>query len=281
MRITRPAGLDVMPPGYGPLFDQAVAVFAADERVRAMWIHGAVARGAADAGCDLDVSIAVRDDDFDEFAGEWRTWLAAITPTVLARSIRLGSFYSLTPGCERFDVITDAVSKLPDTVLRRRIVVFDRDDLHCLVPPPDDPPPNPATISYLIEEILRQAANFPVAIVRDDWLQGVIAVQQVQLMLYQLFAESNKPQPPTGMKQWSFRLTPYQRQVLLRLPAAAPAEESVLEARAAAFTAFFREAPPIARSNGVAWPAEIEHAVRSYLATQGVPLPEAAPESLP
>jgi hypothetical protein len=27
------------------------------------------------------------------------------------------------------------------------------------------------------------------------------------MFLYQLFAESNKPAPPTGPKQWSFKLT--------------------------------------------------------------------------
>jgi hypothetical protein len=70
--------------------------------------------------------------------------------------------------------------------------------------------------------------------VRDDWLLGVVAVQQVQLFLYELFAESNKPMPPAGPKQWSSKLTPYQRQVLEGLPAAAPSEQSVLAARPAA-----------------------------------------------
>ena len=76
-------------------------------------------------------------------------------------------------------------------------------------------------ITYLIEETLRQAANFPAVLVRDDWLLGAVAVQQVQTFLYQLFAESNKPAPPTGPKQWSSKLTSSQREVLSGLPAAA------------------------------------------------------------
>lgn len=110
-------------------------------------------------------------------------------------------------------------------------------------------------IAYLIEETIRQAANFPTVIVRDDWLMGVVAVQQVQLFLYQLFAESNKPMPPTGPKQWSLRLTPLQRQVLQSLPTAAPSPESVLAARDAAFTVFFRDAPPIAQRSNVPGPS--------------------------
>ena len=128
-------------------------------------------------------------------------------------------------------------------------------------------------ITYLIEETLRQAANFPAVLVRDDWLLGVVAVQQVQMFLYQLFAESNKPAPPTGPKQWSFKLTSSQRQVLSGLPAAAPSPDSVLAAREATFAVFFREAPPIAARNGIGWPSRLEQAVRDYLREQGVPLP--------
>jgi hypothetical protein len=272
--ITRPSALSVLPPGYDPLFDRAASVFAADDRIRAMWVHGAMGRGAADAGSDLDISLAVRDADFSAFAAEWESWLAEIATTLTARKIRDGSFYALTTTCERFDVISEPVSKLPDTPFRRRIAVFDKDGLDRLIPIPDDPPPNTAHIAYVIEETLRQAANFPTVVVRDDWLMGVVAVQQVQLFLYQLFAESNKPAPPTGPKQWSFKLTTRQRQLLEDLPTAAPNEQSVKEARAAAFALFFTEAPSIAKVNGVAWPTELETAVRAHLNKAGLPLPK-------
>ena len=101
----------------------------------------------------------------------------------------------------------------------------------------------------------------------------MIAVQQVQLFLYELFAESNKPMPPTGPKQWSFKLTPRQRQPLEGLPVAAPAEQSVRAAREAAFALFFTEIPAMAKSNGVAWPDELERAVRAYLDDARLPLP--------
>jgi hypothetical protein len=273
--IRRPPGLDILPPGYGPLFDRAASLFAADDRVRGMWVHGAMARDAADAASDLDVSLAVRDEDFAAFAAEWETWLAAITPTVSARKISDGSFYALTATCERFDVISEPVSKLRATPLSRRIIVFDKDGLPALIPPPDDPPPNSANIAYAIQETLRQAANFPTVIVRNDSLLGVIAVQQVQLFLYQLFTESNKPMPPTGPKQWSYKLTARQRQLLEELPVAAPTRQSVMAAREAAFTLFFTEAPPIAAKAGVPWPHELEAAVRRYLANEGLPLPSA------
>ena len=151
-----------------------------------------------------------------------------ITPTVtFARPLARGSFYALTPGCERFDVIAERASAVPATGVRRRVVVFDRDELTQLIPPPDDPPPDPATIGFLIEETLRQAANFPTVIVRDDWLMGVVAVQQVQLFLYELFAESEQRRrrrpgrsngplssPATSAGYW--RACPWRHRVLNR-----------------------------------------------------------------
>lgn len=92
--IGRPAALAALPGSYGPLFDRAAAVFEADERVRAMWLHGALARGQADAASDMDISVAIADDGF---AASWRDWLAAITPALTARPIAAGSFYALTP----------------------------------------------------------------------------------------------------------------------------------------------------------------------------------------
>jgi predicted nucleotidyltransferase len=99
MSTERPEGFAVYPRGYGPLFDRAARLFQADPRARGMWLHGALARGAADAGSDLDIDVAVADETFDEFAASWRDWLAEITPTVSALPVPglPGSFYALTP----------------------------------------------------------------------------------------------------------------------------------------------------------------------------------------
>jgi len=69
-----------MPQSYQALLDRATKLFEADQRVRAMWLHGAIARGAHDAASDLDIDIAVRDQDFDAFTAESEAWWANITP---------------------------------------------------------------------------------------------------------------------------------------------------------------------------------------------------------
>ena len=264
--VRRPEGLAALPAPYGPLFDRAVAVLRADERVRAVWVAGALGRGAADAASDLDLVIAVRDEDFEAFAAGWRDWLAAISPTVLARQLPglPGSFYALTPTCERFDVVIERVSDF-GSMPGARLPVLDRDGLHARLPAAAPRTPDPARIADLIEECLRQAANFPTVTVRGDWLLGVVAVQEVHLMLYQLLVESNQPLPPMGPKQWSAKLTGAQAAALAALPVPQPRRESVLEARQAALRAFIEEARPIAERCGVPWPEALEAAVRDFL----------------
>jgi hypothetical protein len=264
-------GLAVLPRPYRELLHRARRVFADDERVRAMWIHGAMARGAADAGSDLDIDIAVRDEDFEAFTSTWTDWLSEISPTVSAIQLpgMPGSFYALTPGCERLDVITERVSAISTSPLARRLEVFDRDGLTADVPEPSDPLPDPGAMRYFIEETLRQAANFPVVVVREDWLLGVVAVQQLHQYLYLLFAEANKPQPPTGPKQWSFKLDSRRRALLEALPVPQPRPDSVLEARHAALTLMLTEGRQIAETHGVVWPDELAQAVLGYLRREG------------
>lgn len=265
--VHRPDGLAALPAAYGPLFDRAMAVLGADDRVRAIWLAGALGRGAADAASDLDIAIAVRDEDFDAFAAEWPDWLAAISPTLVARELpgRPGSLYALTPTCERLDVVTERVGELGAGQGAARLAVLDRDGLHARLPAAAARRPDAGRIAWLIEECLRQAANFPTVTVRDDWLLGVVAVQEVHLMLYQLFVESNQPLPPMGPKQWSAKLTPEQRAVLAALPVPQPRPVSVLHARETALRAFIEHGRPLADRCGVRWPAELETSVRDFL----------------
>lgn len=171
----------------------------------------------------------------------------------------------MTPGCERVDVISERVSGLPTTDLARRVTIFDRDNLTTTIPAPVDPQPDHGRITYLIRETLRTAANFDTVIVRDDWLLGVVAVQTVHIFLYQLFAEANKPQPPTGPKQWSFKLSPRHRDMLQQLPVPQPTRESVMPARQAALGLFLTEAPAIAAANEVPWPTDLAATVLNHL----------------
>ena len=105
-------------------------------------------------------------------------------------------------------------------------------------------------------------------VARADWLLGVTAVHNVQLMLYQLLVESNQPLPPMGVKQWSARLTAAQREICAGLPPPAADRASVLTAMRAAADAFRLAAAQILATAGAPWPAELERAVQRYLASE-------------
>ena len=268
-----PAVLQALPGGYRTLFLRLVDVAAADERIRAVWLGGSLGRGVADAGSDLDVILTVADDAFDEFAAGWRGWLAGVTPTVLARELPglPGCWHSLTPACERLDVVTERAGSPPRGDRRHRLLVLDRDGAFSSADVPAAPPagPEPGRLAGIVEEFLRQQAIFPAAVVaRGDWLLGVVGTQGVHLMLYQLFVESNQPLPAMGVKQWSAKLTPRQRARLEALPQPAPQRQAVLHAMRAAAAEFRARAREVLDAHQVPWPEALDDAVTAYQARE-------------
>lgn len=103
-------------------------------------------------------------------------------------------------------------------------------------------------------------------VAREDWLLGVIGVQQVHMMLYQLFVESNQPLPPSGVKQWSAKLTDRQRRRCAGLPAPRADRDTVIEAMRESALVFRAEAQAILGANDVTWPEALDSAVREQQA---------------
>ena len=206
-----------LPAGYQVLLDRAIEVLEADSRVEAMWVHGSVARGDADALSDLDIIVAVSDDALTDFGDDWRVRLDAITPTVMARRFPGpgGSLLSITPECLRMDMWIEGAADVPTSVVRDRRVVFDRADLDGKVPPPL-PPPGPSDVKFAA---LREwdAACRAVAAVADPLLETEV-VHTLRWILYEAYVETNRPLPTLGLKQWSAKLTPAQRTMLETLP---------------------------------------------------------------
>ena len=257
----------MLPDGYQRLLASARERLEGDELVRAMWLGGSVARGTADAASDLDVILAVADDAHAAFAGAWREWLADITPTVLAEALPFapGSFYSVTPAFERFDVVVEPVSATPTTFFRSRVVVFDKDGLDATVPPPEPGPgPSADAVRALITEYFRVAAVETI-LVRDDWLLAREHLHLVASLIYRLFVEANAPLPPMGVKQWSTKLTPDQRAALAALPTTAGDVRELGAAHSAAAAVFVTNAEALARELGVDWPHELEAAAARHM----------------
>lgn len=213
-----PSGV-LLPPGYTPLLDSAIEVLEADERVRAAWVHGSLARGEGDALSDLDVIVAVDDDTLVEFGASWRERLDAITPTVMARKSfgDAGSWLSITPSCQRFDFWAEPVANVAESAVRDRHLLFDRDGLAPLVPPPL-PPADPSPEKF---EQLRgwYASCAAVLGANPGPLLTTEVIHTLRWILYEAYVESNRPIEAKSVKRWSAKLTDAQRERLVVLPA--------------------------------------------------------------
>ncbi|MBO0846901.1 MAG: aminoglycoside 6-adenylyltransferase [Nocardioides sp.] len=255
-------------PGYADLLDRVVDVAADDERVRAMWLTGSVGRGVADAGSDLDVVLTVTDPAAYGDPITWAVLDPVITTPIPGR-----------PGCRAFttrlglrlDLLLETPADLPGSPYTHRVRVLDRDGLEPPAPVDDRRGPDLGRMQELVTEFLRQSAIFPAAVVaREDWLLGQVAVHNYQRLLYDLVVESNRPLPSMGIKQWSRRLTPEQRDLLSALPAPAADRDSVVRAMAAAREALRTHGRAALEAAGGVWPDDVDAALAAYWERQGL-----------
>jgi hypothetical protein len=266
--VRRPPALAVLPSGYQDLFDRAVEVLTADERVRALWVHGSVGRDEADASSDLDLILAVADEPYDELWAAWPEWLAQITPTVIARPLPWipGILYALTPGCLRLDLVAERVSAVPTSGFGRRALVFDRDGLDDLLPPPPVPPgPDRTKVETAIEEPLRYLSLLPAVLDREAYLLSQEGYAHIRRRLVELFQEANAPQTKVGVKHGRFQITDEQYALLEALPWPQATREDLIAAHRVIGSRLLEVGPPIAALVDLPWPQALEDAVRAHL----------------
>lgn len=261
--------LTAMPVGYVDLLCSVVDLMSARLEVRALWVSGSVGREAADAGSDLDLVMTVADDAFETMSD--RAVWAPLDPLLcLSLPFLPGAAVITTRAGLRLDVVVERVADLPTTHYRQRLVVLDRDGLEL---PPLEPlhEPDPAVMLELVVEFLRQSAIFPAAVLaREDWLLGQESVASYRTLLYRIFLEANQPQPPMGVKQWSSRLTPAQRDVLVALTLPSPNREAIVADIVQARRALRTHGRAAVESACGNWPVELDEAMAALWRDAGL-----------
>lgn len=242
------------------MLDRVVDALETDRRVDALWLSGSLGRGVADAGSDLDLIVTAADESKDELvAASASTW-EFLEPVISYQMPGLpGSFALTTVDGLRVDIVLEATSDIAETPYRYRVPVFDQRADPVAVPAADQAldRPDGARMEAIALDFARQLAIFPDAVVaREDWLLGQEAVHNYRQFLYQLYVESNRPLPPMGVKQWSAKLTPAQRDrfALLRAPGAD--RDSVIEAMRAVQQVIRTEGRALVESAGGTWPTD-------------------------
>lgn len=260
-----------LPAPYHEHLRRIVDVVEPDQRIRGLWLSGSIARGTADAGSDLDLLLAIADDEFDTFIDHWRGWLVEISPTLVAKDIP-GSrliMYALTEDICRIDAVVEPVGKLAESPHRTRLTVLDRDDLTGRVPRATaGPGPSLERVTMIIEEFWRIQSIFPTMLDgRRDLLCAQSGIRSGTQLLYDTFVECNQPLPPMGVKQFSARLTDAQTVLLESLPAASAERTSLITANRALCDAMATQGREAAVQVGARYPERLASAVQIHHAT--------------
>jgi predicted nucleotidyltransferase len=254
-------------PGYADLLSRVVDHLAADPRVRAVWLSGSVGRGVADAGSDLDLVVTVTDVGAFSDRAAW----AVVDPVITIPIGGVAGFAFTTREGLRLDVVLETPADVASSPYVHRVSVLDRDGLVPPEPATEDRGPDVDRMHGLVMEVLRQCAIFPAAVVaREDWLLGQVAVHNYQLLVYELLVESDQPLPAMGLKQWSSRLTPDQRDLLAGLPAPTAERDSVIAAMKAVRKAIGTHGRAALESAGGTWPDDVDDALAAYWERHGL-----------
>ncbi len=247
--------------------DRLTAVLRADERIRAAWVTGSLARGLADAYSDVDVLIAVRDADFRDFVERWRDLLDRVSPTVLARRIGPDDapiLNAITPDWVRFDIVIHPAAN-PRPRAGAAELLFDRDGIDERVRAVPAPQRDPlARLPFLVEEFIRGLGLLPIVIGRDELLVAMFGVAILRNHLIDLLLLENGVERG-GAKRVNPLLTEEQRRALANLPPESPTHESLIEVHLAYARLFLPRARRLLAEHGLPYPEAFERATFAYL----------------
>jgi len=123
-----------VPDGQNNVIARLPEVLQLDDRILAAWLEGSFARGTADAWSDVDLHVAVHDDDWDAFVVSRRQVIEQVAPIISSVDAKMPWGAELTAativGGIRLDLYVEKRSML-GAALRRDgpLLLFDRDDV--------------------------------------------------------------------------------------------------------------------------------------------------------
>lgn len=246
-----------------------------EARIVAAWVIDSVASGGDDTYSDIDLLVAVRDEDFAAVVADWQAFIDHLTPTVFAQ--RLGAadkptITAITPEWQRFD-ITLASATDPRPHGYQAAPLFTRAaDAAPFTFSPAPPRVDWGRLPALTGDFLRVLGLLPVAVGREEFIVGLTPVMLLRGYLLDLYLLDNGADR-TGAKRLNERLTAEQRRALVALPPLAPTRESVVAGHLALARLFLPRARRLATEHGVSHPDAFERATLAHLRrTLGVQL---------
>ena len=233
---------------YRALYDRAAEVLGADPRVLAFEPGGSIATGEVDQWSDLDLHIAVGNNDFDAFVADWPQWLKTITATVFARTPLFPSIINtVTADGLTFDIV----------VYRDAIPAFKAAAGYPVGSLARQPfPDQDQALQYAVEEQLRGLAGpFITLVQRGEHLRHLTGAPHiVGLLMTVLLAETRSP--PAG-KRWNASLSSEQLAAVEALPALRATREAVIAFGLEVAHQIITRSRPLFVDYGLAWPSDL------------------------
>jgi len=241
-------GLDAVDRRYRELYESAVAVLGADERVDRVQLSGSVGSDTADQWSDLDLAVITRPEHHDAFLADWQTWLTAITPTVFARTpIAPFIINSITADGLTLDIAVWAgeVPQWPPTTQYTVGMLANRrfEDVG-------------EALEYAVAEQLRGMAGPFISLVqREEHLRHLAGVPHLLGLLTTVFlAETGAPPPG---KHWNRTFTDEQRAAVAALPPVSATREGLVAFGLGLAELMISRARPLYPRYNLSWPAEL------------------------
>lgn len=261
-----PGGLDAVDPRYRQLYARALSVLSRDARVGSVKLAGSIAAGTADEWSDLDLHVVTLAEHHDAFLADWPSWLAAITPTVFARTpIAPFIINTVTADGLTLDIAVFAGAE-PEPATRSAYMVgsLSRRGFGTVGD----------ALEYAVAEQLRGLAGpFISLIEREEHIRHLAGVPHLLGLLTTVFLAETGAAPPG--KHWNRSFTDEQRSAVAALPPVRATREDILAFGLGLASLLVRRARPLYPRFDLTWPSELASVAASRLhdclgvATQG------------
>jgi predicted nucleotidyltransferase len=243
------AGFEVVDPRFRGLYERALDVLGSDPRVKEVQIGGSVGAGTADAWSDLDLVVVTHAEHHDDFLADRDAWLAAITPTVFARTpIAPFVINTVTDEGLTFDISVwaDAAPEWPTPPVRYAVGLLSSTQFEHIAD----------ALEYAVAEMLRgMNGPFISLLEREEHLRHLTGVTHLLGLLTTVFLAETGAVPPG--KHWNGAYTEEQRAAVGALPPVSATREGLLAFGLGLSELLVTRARPLYPRYDLEWPADL------------------------